>query len=298
MPRGNLTRPPELAPSVDVSGLVDVETGLLDRAIFTDEQLYLQELRRVFATELAVPGARRTSSTSPATSSRPTWARTRSSSPCDKRQAAARLPQLVPPPRRPRLPGRLGATRNFTCTYHGWSYDLEGNWSACPTRPATRLVLDTEDWGLVEVPHVQTYRGLVFGTWNPQPAPLTESLGEHGLVHGRDARPRRRGHGRRRRRPQVGARRQLEARGRAVRHRLVPREHEPRLGAHGAVARRARRPRTRSCTAPAASTSTRRATAPASRCTPRTGSTRRPCTSRRTTTLCGNASVTPGWRAR
>ena len=36
----------------------------------------------------------------------------------------------------------------------------------------------SEDWGLVEVPHVDTYKGLIFGTWNPEPVPLRESLGD------------------------------------------------------------------------------------------------------------------------
>src|ERR1700758_2527663 len=49
VPRGTPRRPAGLARNVDVSGLVDTEAGLLDRAIFTDESLYRQELRRVFA---------------------------------------------------------------------------------------------------------------------------------------------------------------------------------------------------------------------------------------------------------
>ena len=49
MPRGALRRPAEMTRNIDVSGLVDAEGGLLDRAIFTEEQIYRQELRRVFA---------------------------------------------------------------------------------------------------------------------------------------------------------------------------------------------------------------------------------------------------------
>ncbi len=48
-PRGDLTRPAELSANLNVSGLVDAEGGLIDRAIFTDQTLYQQELRRVFA---------------------------------------------------------------------------------------------------------------------------------------------------------------------------------------------------------------------------------------------------------
>jgi 3-phenylpropionate/trans-cinnamate dioxygenase subunit alpha len=49
-PCGALRRPQELAPNVDVSGLVDTDGGLVDRAVFTNEQIYRQELRRIFAT--------------------------------------------------------------------------------------------------------------------------------------------------------------------------------------------------------------------------------------------------------
>ncbi|MBV8182911.1 MAG: Rieske 2Fe-2S domain-containing protein, partial [Mycobacterium sp.] len=49
-PCGALRRPTELSRNIDVSGLVDSQGGLLDRAVFTDEQLYRQEMRRIFAT--------------------------------------------------------------------------------------------------------------------------------------------------------------------------------------------------------------------------------------------------------
>ena len=49
IPMGRIHRPRELAHDLDVSGLVDVENGLIDRAIFTDQRLYEQEMARVFA---------------------------------------------------------------------------------------------------------------------------------------------------------------------------------------------------------------------------------------------------------
>jgi len=49
-PCGALRRPAELNSAIDVSGLVDSQGGLLDRAVFTDERIYRQELRRIFAT--------------------------------------------------------------------------------------------------------------------------------------------------------------------------------------------------------------------------------------------------------
>lgn len=47
--QGALCRPQALVRDIDVSGLVDSHGGLLDRVIFTDGELYRQELRRVFA---------------------------------------------------------------------------------------------------------------------------------------------------------------------------------------------------------------------------------------------------------
>ncbi|KAB2340211.1 SRPBCC family protein [Actinomadura rudentiformis] len=176
-PRGALRRPAELARTVDVSGLVDTEGGLLDRAVFTDETVYRQEMRRVFAPswlflahtdQFHRPGDFFT-----------TW--------------MGEDPVIVTMDRNRRIRAYLnscrhrgarvcradfGTTRNFTCTYHGWSFNLEGGLVSVPNREGYPDSFDTGQWGLVEVPHVETYRGLIFGTWNPAPVPLRESLGD------------------------------------------------------------------------------------------------------------------------
>ena len=123
--RGALDRPSELQRTVDVSGLVDSEGGLLDRAIFTDRQLYRQELRRVFA---------------------PSWLFLAHTDQFHKpgdffTTYMGEDPVIVTMDKNRRIRAYLnscrhrgvrvcradaGATRNFTCTYHGWSYDLEG----------------------------------------------------------------------------------------------------------------------------------------------------------------------------
>lgn len=71
-----------------------------------------------------------------------------------------------------------GVTRGFTCTYHGWAYDLEGKLISVPNEEGYPDSFSTDDWGLVEVPHVDSYHGLIFGTWNPAPVGLRESLGD------------------------------------------------------------------------------------------------------------------------
>ncbi|WP_433213032.1 aromatic ring-hydroxylating dioxygenase subunit alpha [Microtetraspora malaysiensis] len=176
-PRGALRRPVEMNRNIDVSGLVDAEGGLLDRAVFTDEQVYRQELRRVFA---------------------PSWLFLAHTDQFHKpgdffTTYMGEDPVIVTMDRNRRIRAYLnscrhrgarvcradsGATRNFTCTYHGWSFDLEGKLVSVPNKGGYPESFDTKDWGLVEVPHVESYRGLIFGTWNPEPVALREYLGD------------------------------------------------------------------------------------------------------------------------
>jgi len=175
--RGSIKRPTELAPNIDVSGLVDSESGLLDRAIFTDEQIYRQELRRVFAPswlflahedQFKKPGSFFTTYMGEdpviVTKDKSKTIRAYLNS-C--RHRGARVCRAD-----------FGDTKNFTCTYHGWSYDLEGKLVSVPNKAGYPDSFDTKDWGLVEVAQVQSYRGLVFGTWNPEAPPLAEALGQ------------------------------------------------------------------------------------------------------------------------
>ncbi|MFF0543198.1 aromatic ring-hydroxylating dioxygenase subunit alpha [Nocardia thailandica] len=176
-PCGALRRPAELVRTVDVSGLVDAQGGLLDRAIFTDQQLYRQELRRVFAPswlflahadQFHKPGDFFTTymGEDPVIVVMDKSRRIRAYlNSC--RHRGARV-----------LRADVGATRNFTCTYHGWAYDLDGKLVSVPNREGYPDSFDTDDWGLVEVPNVDSYRGLIFGTWNPDPVGLRESLGD------------------------------------------------------------------------------------------------------------------------
>jgi 3-phenylpropionate/trans-cinnamate dioxygenase alpha subunit len=177
VPRGTLRRPADLARTIDVSGLVDSEGGLLDRVIFTDHELYRQELRRVFA---------------------PSWLFLSHTDQFHKpgdffTTYMGEDPVIVTLDRDRRIRAYLnscrhrgarvcradfGTTRNFTCTYHGWSYNLDGSLVSVPNKDGYPESFDEGEWGLVEVPHVESYRGLVFGTWHPDPRPLREHLGD------------------------------------------------------------------------------------------------------------------------
>jgi 3-phenylpropionate/trans-cinnamate dioxygenase subunit alpha len=174
---GALRRPSDFNRSVDVSGLVDPEGGLLDRAIWTDEQIYRQELRRIFATswlflahtdQFHKPGDFFTTymGEDPVIVTMGKDRRIRAFlNSC--RHRGARVCRAD-----------FGATRSFTCTYHGWAYDLEGKLISVPNKGGYPDSFRAEDWGLVEVPHVDSYHGLLFGTWNSDPTSLRDSLGD------------------------------------------------------------------------------------------------------------------------
>ena len=176
-PCGSLRRPSQMTAVIDVSGLVDAQAGLLDRAVFTDEQIYRQEQRRIFAAswlflahtdQFHKPGDFFTTymGEDPVIVTMDKNHRIRAYlNSC--RHRGARVCRAD-----------LGATRNFTCTYHGWSYDLEGKLVSVPNRGGYPDSFSTADWGLVEVPQVDSYRGLIFGTWNPHPESLRDSLGD------------------------------------------------------------------------------------------------------------------------
>jgi phenylpropionate dioxygenase-like ring-hydroxylating dioxygenase large terminal subunit len=72
-----------------------------------------------------------------------------------------------------------GNAKSFMCTYHGWTYDLQGNLTGVPGhRELYRDKLDRESWGLPPVAQVDSYRGMIFGTFDKEAPPLDEFLGD------------------------------------------------------------------------------------------------------------------------
>lgn len=78
-----------------------------------------------------------------------------------------------------------GTARTFTCPYHGWAYDLQGKRvesggliNVPGMKPYYDDKLDLSLWGLVPVTKVESYRGLIFGTFDAEAPTLEEYLGE------------------------------------------------------------------------------------------------------------------------
>lgn len=73
-----------------------------------------------------------------------------------------------------------GNAKAFTCPYHGWSYTPDGALAVVPDEEAAYGPggLDKGRLGLVEVPRVEVYKGLIFASWEPDIEPLIDYLGE------------------------------------------------------------------------------------------------------------------------
>lgn len=74
-----------------------------------------------------------------------------------------------------------GNARDFTCVYHQWSYDLNGNLTGIPFRRGLHGVagmpadFDMSQHGLRRL-RVESYRGVVFATLSPATEPLVDYL--------------------------------------------------------------------------------------------------------------------------
>lgn len=73
-----------------------------------------------------------------------------------------------------------GNARQFTCNYHGWSFGLDGGLSGMPNRTLYEQTpgYDPLKLGLTHMAQVDSYKGLVFGTFDPDAPSLDDYLGE------------------------------------------------------------------------------------------------------------------------
>tara|TARA_R110000850_G_scaffold202965_2_gene329016 strand:+ start:31258 stop:32619 length:1362 start_codon:yes stop_codon:yes gene_type:complete len=72
-----------------------------------------------------------------------------------------------------------GSTADFACSFHGWTYDLDGNLRSAvsESRAGFPEGFDKSTRGLRRV-RVENYRGFIFGTLNEEAEPLSDHLAE------------------------------------------------------------------------------------------------------------------------
>ncbi len=72
-----------------------------------------------------------------------------------------------------------GTNKTFTCSYHGWAYDLEGNLINVPgEQDAYHGQIDKARWSTQKVPRIANYRGFYFGCWSEDTPEFTDYLGD------------------------------------------------------------------------------------------------------------------------
>jgi phenylpropionate dioxygenase-like ring-hydroxylating dioxygenase large terminal subunit len=71
-----------------------------------------------------------------------------------------------------------GNTTKFVCPYHNWNYDVTGALVAIPQERQLKHRPDKRKLGLKPVPRLDSWNGLVFGSFDPEIAPLDDYLGD------------------------------------------------------------------------------------------------------------------------
>jgi len=161
---------------------VDSEHGLVDRAIFTDDEVYRLELDRVFARawlfmchDSQIPNGGDFFQTFMG-EEKVIVTRTKQGAvevllnACRHRGAAV-------------CRAHSGNAASFMCAYHGWTYDLSGNLIGVPgLNELYAKSLDRKAWGLKKPAQVASYRGFIFATFDAAAPPLEQFLGAPGLA--------------------------------------------------------------------------------------------------------------------
>ena len=167
---------------VDVSGCFDMATGILDRRIFTDEEIYQEELKKIFGRawnfvchESQIPN--------PGDFMMNYIGEDEVIVVRDRQQSINVLLNSCPHRGNTVCRAELGNTKSFFCSYHGWNYDLDGRLIGMPGEDDFyRNNIDKKDWGLTPAAKVENYRGFYFATLDPEAPPLEEYLGWVGKV--------------------------------------------------------------------------------------------------------------------
>ncbi len=158
--------------------LVDVDSGIISREIFVNEEIYRQEQERIFTrawlfvgheSQIAKPGDYFSSymGEDPVVLSRDRQGQIHVFlNSCRHRgMKVCRYDE--------------GNTPVFTCPYHGWSYGLDGSLVGVPRfKEGYYGELDKSQWGLVEVAQLCNYKGTIWATWDPKAPPFLEYLGD------------------------------------------------------------------------------------------------------------------------
>ncbi len=72
-----------------------------------------------------------------------------------------------------------GKVKRFQCPFHAWTFNLDGELVALHGfEEGYHGELSLKDWGMIKVPRLETYKGLIFASFDPNIEPLDTYLGD------------------------------------------------------------------------------------------------------------------------
>ncbi|MES9537674.1 SRPBCC family protein [Actinomadura sp. NPDC000600] len=163
---------------IDLDGIAGIRDGIVPPAIYSDPELYQLELENVFGrswlflahdSQLPKPGS---------------FVQT----------YMAEDPVLVVRQRDGSVKAFLnqcrhrgmricradaGTAKTFTCSYHGWAYDLGGDLINVPAEDAGyHGEIDKARWSAHKVPRIANHKGFYFGCWSESTPEFADYLGD------------------------------------------------------------------------------------------------------------------------
>jgi nitrite reductase/ring-hydroxylating ferredoxin subunit len=172
----------DLGSRLRIDEAVDAERGLVDRRIFSDQEIYELELEHIFARawnfmchESQIP---KTGDYFMNYVGEESVIVVR-----DKEGGIQVLLNTCQHRGNAVCRAEQGHASSFMCTYHGWTYNLQGKLVGVPgNKDLYHEELDRENWGLTRAPLVESYKGFVFANFDADAPPLEEFLGEVGTI--------------------------------------------------------------------------------------------------------------------
>jgi 3-phenylpropionate/trans-cinnamate dioxygenase alpha subunit len=166
----------------DIDTFVDVERGEVDRRIFSDHEIFDLEMERIFCrawlflcheSQIPEPGdfveAIMGRDNVLVVRQKDGSVRAMLNSCSHRGNAVCRAEE--------------GNARSFLCTYHGWSYGIDGTLKGVPGyKDFYAGELDKSQRGLAQVAQLDSYKGFVFGTHDPTAPALCDYLGATGRL--------------------------------------------------------------------------------------------------------------------
>jgi p-cumate 2,3-dioxygenase subunit alpha len=73
---------------------------------------------------------------------------------------------------------KSGSARVFSCFYHAWTFNTQGDLIGLPGEDAYTSAFDRKHMGLKSVPRFESYRGMIFVSYDPDIVDLVTYLGE------------------------------------------------------------------------------------------------------------------------